>query len=73
MTLLTILFTVLIVLALFAAMAVGVLFGRAPIKGSCGGLGAVGIKENCDFCGGRREECPKAKARAAAQAAAAQR
>jgi uncharacterized protein len=60
MTLLTILLTILIFGALFAAMAVGVLLGRPPIKGSCGGLGAVGIKENCEFCGGRPEDCPEA-------------
>jgi uncharacterized protein len=59
MTLLTILLSILIVGALFAAMAIGVLMGRAPIKGSCGGLGAVGIKENCEFCGGRPEDCPE--------------
>jgi len=59
MTLLTILLSILIVGALFAAMAIGVLCGRAPIKGSCGGLGAVGIKEDCAFCGGRPERCPE--------------
>jgi uncharacterized protein len=59
MTLLTILLSILIVAALFAAMAIGVLMGRPPIKGSCGGLGAVGIKENCEFCGGRPERCPE--------------
>jgi hypothetical protein len=59
MTLLTVLLTVLVFALLFAAMAVGVLFGRAPIKGSCGGLGAVGIKEDCTFCGRPSEDCPK--------------
>lgn len=64
LTLLTILLSILIVGALFVAMAVGVLLGRPPIRGSCGGLGAVGIKEDCAFCGGRPDRCPEAASRA---------
>ena len=42
---------------IMAAMAVGVLMGRAPIKGSCGGVGAVGIDHKCDLCGGAPQRC----------------
>jgi len=38
-------------------MAVGVLAGRAPIKGSCGGMGALGIDTSCDICGGDPRRC----------------
>ncbi len=40
-----------------AAMAVGVILGRDPIKGSCGGMGAVGIDAACDICGGDPKRC----------------
>lgn len=39
------------------AMAVGVLVGREPIKGSCGGIGALGIDQACDICGGDPRRC----------------
>lgn len=57
MTLLTILLTIVLVGVLFAAMAVGVMLGRKPIKGSCGGLGAAGVEGGCDVCGGKPERC----------------
>lgn len=37
-------------------MAVGVLLGKKPIKGSCGGLGSLGLGQACDICGGTRVE-----------------
>ncbi|WP_346798553.1 (Na+)-NQR maturation NqrM [Halomonas sp. Bachu 37] len=40
-----------------AAMAVGVLMGRKPIAGSCGGLNQLGLKQGCDICGGKDEVC----------------
>lgn len=39
------------------AMAVGVIAGRPPIKGSCGGMGALGIDTACDLCGGDPKRC----------------
>ncbi|MFW6344877.1 MAG: (Na+)-NQR maturation NqrM [Halomonas sp.] len=44
-------------LLIMAAMAVGVIVGRKPIAGSCGGLNQLGLKEGCEVCGGRDEVC----------------
>jgi hypothetical protein len=40
--------TFFIFLLVIAAMAVGVIFGRKRIQGSCGGLSSVGIEKSCD-------------------------
>ena len=44
---------------LITGMAVGVLLGKKPISGSCGGVGAaLGEKDyNCDICGGDVKKC----------------
>lgn len=34
------------------AMSVGVIFANKSIKGSCGGLGSLGFKDDCPICGG---------------------
>jgi len=47
--------TVLLVLTL--AMSVGVLMGRKPIAGSCGGMSALGVVKDCDICGGDKTIC----------------
>lgn len=44
-------------LTIIAGMAVGVIFGRQPIKGSCGGMSAVGIDAECEICGGNPARC----------------
>jgi len=40
-----------------AGMAIGVMAGRGPLKGSCGGMGALGIDTACDICGGNPQKC----------------
>ncbi|MDP5054358.1 MAG: (Na+)-NQR maturation NqrM [Congregibacter sp.] len=41
----------LIMALIMCGMAVGAMAGRGPLKGSCGGLAAVGIEGRCDICG----------------------
>ena len=43
------------------AMTVGVLAGRKPISGSCGGLGQVGIDAECEICGGNPQRCESSR------------
>jgi hypothetical protein len=42
---------------LVVAMSVGVLFGKKPISGSCGGMSALGMEVACDICGGDKTRC----------------
>ncbi len=42
---------------IIAGMSIGVIAGRAPISGSCGGVGALGIDQKCDLCGGDPMRC----------------
>ena len=46
-------------LLIVAGMAVGVLFGKKPISGSCGGMSAIGMESACDVCGGDKTRCEK--------------
>ena len=51
------LISMLVIGLVIAGMAIGVLAGRAPIKGSCGGVGALGIDTACELCGGDPQRC----------------
>ena len=53
----TFIITLLVFALVLAIMAVGVIMGREPIKGSCGGMGALGIDQACDICGGDPKRC----------------
>ncbi len=44
-------------LLIVIAMSVGVLMGRNPISGSCGGMAALGMDTACDICGGDKAIC----------------
>jgi uncharacterized protein len=45
------------ILLMVTAMSIGVLLGRKPIAGSCGGLNRLGLKQGCDICGGKDDVC----------------
>ena len=45
-------------LIVVAIMAVGVVFGRKPIAGSCGGIAQLGLEGECQVCGRKPQDCP---------------
>ncbi len=53
----------LVLLSMVGLMAIGVMFGRKPIAGSCGGVGAaLGEKDYvCELCGGDEAKCAEIK------------
>ena len=53
----TFLVVFLAVILVVGMMAIGVIMGRKPIAGSCGGIANLGIEKECSICGGRREKC----------------
>ena len=46
-----------VLILIVVGMAVGVLMGRKPIAGSCGGMTALGMDVACDVCKGDPEVC----------------
>lgn len=53
----TFLVVFLVMVLVVGMMAVGVIMGRKPIAGSCGGIANLGIEKECSICGGSREKC----------------
>ena len=63
----TFLITFGVFLVVIAAMAVGYIFQKKVVKGSCGGLGAVGIEKVCNCpepCDARKKREARAAIRA---------
>ncbi len=53
-------------LMVIAAMAVGYIFQRKVVSGSCGGLGTIGIDKECDCpdpCDNRKNKIARAEAK----------
>ena len=46
-----------VMVLVIVAMSVGVIFSNKPIKGSCGGMSALGMEVACDICGGDKNKC----------------
>lgn len=46
-------------LVVMSVMAVGVIMGRKPLTGSCGGVGAAlgEVDYECELCGGDEAKC----------------
>lgn len=63
----TLIFAFVGLLLVVVAMSVGVIMGRKPISGSCGGVGAaLGEKDyTCDICGGDPNKCEEQQDQAA--------
>lgn len=54
------LITFFIVAIVVLIMSVGVLFGRKPVQGSCGGLNNIDGMKECEICGADPQKCEKA-------------
>lgn len=59
----TFIFAFILLTLVIAAMAVGVIFQNKPIKGSCGGMAALGMASDCEICGGDRTKCDEESTR----------
>ena len=57
----TMLLAFVVVSVLVAGMAIGVIMGRKPISGSCGGMKALGMDVDCEICGGNPDLCDTSK------------
>ena len=46
-----------VLMTIISVMSVGVIFGKKPITGSCGGLANLEPGRECEICGGDTSKC----------------
>ena len=46
-----------VLMTIISVMSVGVIFGKKPITGSCGGLANLEPERECELCGGNPSNC----------------
>lgn len=63
----TVILSFVILALVMAGMAVGVILSNKPIKGSCGGIAALGLGQACDICGGDQKKCDSTKEKTSAK------
>ena len=49
------------IILMMLLMAVGVLMGKEPLKGTCGGLNRIMGDRDCPVCGGDTQKCETSK------------
>jgi hypothetical protein len=49
--------TFIVMLLSVLGLAIGVIMGRKPLAGSCGGIANLGLEKQCSLCGGNRQKC----------------
>jgi hypothetical protein len=60
---LTFILAFVLLVTIMVVMSVGVIFQNKPIKGSCGGMAALGMVSDCEICGGDRIKCDEENGR----------
>lgn len=63
----TFLVTLSVFLLVVGGMSIGLILQNKPIKGSCGGMSALGIDTACDICGGDTSKCDEEQAKKASK------
>lgn len=53
--------TFIVIAMLMLIMSVGVLCGRKPVQGSCGGMNSIAGLNECEICGGESARCEQNK------------